>query len=166
MSTSADTQQTEQLAELQSVADRTRTIEVTTRIVAIDGDNITEVEKNEKVFIRPLPMRRWLTALGIMSGLLANMPEGEFDLENETHLGLWIVELLGNIPDDIIAIACLATDKKPEFFDQIDLDEGVKIILAVVEINKDFFVRKVLPMLLEQAPKIKTAMKETFGQTA
>jgi hypothetical protein len=31
----------------------------------------------------------------------------------------------------------------------------VKIILAVVEVNKDFFVQKVLPLVYEKAPEVK-----------
>jgi hypothetical protein len=159
-------QQINNLTDIQTVADRTKSITVTKRIVAIDNGVSVERETQDTVFVRPLPFRRWLNALRHLSNIIAHIPQNNLDLSDEAQLAIWIVELLGQVPDDIIGIASLATDRPDEFFDQIDLDEGVKVILAVIEVNKDFFVQKVLPMLSEQAPNLKAAMAETFGPTA
>lgn len=161
------------LKELQAVTERTRTLDVTERIVAVssgvegvaDGTQV-ELEKHVSVFIRPLPFRKWLDALGHMTNILAHLPTGDIDLSNEAQLAIWIMNLVGKVPEDILEVAALATEKDVTFFDRIDLDEGVKIILAVVEVNKDFFVQKVLPMFYEVAPQIKDAMAETFGPKA
>jgi hypothetical protein len=157
MNTSEQDKSTEQLADIQGIAERTRTVTVTERTVAkSDGETFQEVGKPTKVFVRPLPFRRWLTALSHVGNVLAHFPAGDFDLSNPQQLAVWIIQLLGACPDDVIGVACLA----------IDLDEGVKIILAVVEVNKDFFVQKVLPQLLEKAPEVSNVVAATFGQKA
>jgi hypothetical protein len=167
MNTSEQDKSTEQLADIQGIAERTRTVTVTERTVAkSDGETFQEVGKPTKVFVRPLPFRRWLTALSHVGNVLAHFPAGDFDLSNPQQLAVWIIQLLGACPDDVIGVACLATDKDADFFDRIDLDEGVKIILAVVEVNKDFFVQKVLPQLLEKAPEVSNVVAATFGQKA
>jgi hypothetical protein len=157
--------QSQQLAEIAGVKERTRVIPVIERKVATGTDGEpTEVEVQSKVFVRPLPFRRWAQVFSYLTGILSKLPSGDFDLANETQLALWITSLVGNAADDIFAVASLATDRPVDFFDRIDLDDGVKIIKAVVEVNKDFFVEKVLPQLSEVVPNAKS-IAGTFGRT-
>lgn len=164
--TEATEKSLEQFGEIQAVAERTRTIQVMERVVAKDGSNYQEVSNPVNVFVRPLPFRRWFSAMNYLQAIFAALPQGNFDLADEAQLAMYIINLIGQVPDAITGLACLATDKEPDFFDRIDLDEGVKIMVAVVEVNKDFFVQKVLPMLSEIAPKVKDSVADTFGQTA
>jgi hypothetical protein len=112
-------------------------------------------------------MRRWLTAIGYVSQVIGAMPQGDFDFSNEVHIAHFASTLLGDqaTQDAVIGFAALATDQPVELFDRIDLDEGIKIVLAVIEVNKDFFVQRVLPMIYEVAPQVKGVITETFGQT-
>lgn len=142
-------------------AERAKIIEVTTRIVAGDKDGPKEVEKKEAVFIRPLPFRRWATAIGHITNLLQYMPEEGVDLNNTTQVMVWIGSVINVAADDVFAVLELATDKKPEFFDMIDLDDGIKIAAAVVEVNKDFFEQNVTALISQYLP----AVTETLGQT-
>lgn len=153
------------LEEIQSGEQRTQTVPVTSRVVALNDGEPTEVTKIVKVFVRPLPFKRWLTATNLLAGLLQYFPDTKIDFNDMSQLGMFAAQLLGQAQNEVIALAMLATDQDEAFFDSIDLDEGLKIILAVIEVNKDFFVQKVLPMVKEAAPELQAKMQETFGQT-
>lgn len=150
---------------MQGTVERTVTVEVMERKVVVEHGNKTEVAVPKKIFVRPMPMRRWLQAFKNLSGILGALPNTQIDLDNPAQMAIWIMHVLGQVPDDVMALISLATDEPADFFDRIDLDEGVKVLIAVVQVNKDFFVHKVLPMLSELAPALKDKMESTFGQT-
>lgn len=153
----------EQLAEIAPASERTQTISVISRKAAKDSNNEwQEVSNPVDVFVRPLSIRKTFHALTYFGAIIEKFPQGELDLNDGNQLAMWAVSLLGQVPDEMTGMMCLATDQTPEFFDTIDPDEGIKIIVAMVEVNKDFFVQKVLPMLSEIAPNL----QETFGRTA
>lgn len=158
------TDQVANLEEIQSGAERSRTLEVTERVIAMDGDTPVERAKTAKVFVRPLPFRRWSLAIGYIRQMLQFIPE-QVDLTDPMSIGLFAGELLGAADEQVFGLITLATDKDVEFYDRIDLDDGIKILIATVEVNKDFFVQKVLPLLTAEAPNIQQALTETFGQT-
>lgn len=155
-----------QLEEVQSAVERTRTIDVMRRTVAVGSDgNYTEVGVPAKVFVRPLPFKRWPVVSRHIANIIAALPERDIDFSSPGVLAAVIIDLLGAAHDDVMGILTLATDKPAEFFDEIDLDEGVQVIKSVVEVNKDFFVQKVLPLLVELMPTVKNNIKEMFGET-
>lgn len=157
---------TAHLEDIQSSEQRTQTIPVTSRIIAIGEDGEPkEVDKTVKVFVRPMPFKRWFTAIQYIQSMLGAFPQVAIDFNNPASLGMFAMQLLGDANAEVIGLMSLATDRDEAFFDTIDLDEGLKIILAVIEVNKDFFVQKVLPMVKAAAPEIITSMQETFGQT-
>ncbi len=146
------------LAEILPASERTQTISVIERIVA-EG---REVEKETDVLVRPLTLLKWLTATKYVGNVLQYIPADGLDLDGDlTKSVVYLLQAAGAAQDDLIALVGLATGKDAEFFDRIDLDDGVKIIIAVVQVNKDFFVQKVLPLVSQHLPNI----QETFGQT-
>lgn len=149
------------LDAIQPGSERSRTIDVITRKVA-EGK---ELERSDSVFIRPLPFRRWPQAIGHIAKLLEYLPEEGLNFSSNIDLAVWIATLAGQVSDDLFAVIELATDKKPEFFDTVDPDDGVKIIMAVIEVNKDFFTRNVMPLVNDYLPAITEQAKETLGQT-
>lgn len=168
MSTSSavEATSTENLEALQSAEQRTQTVPVTSRIVAFDDEkNPQEVSRIVKVFVRPLPMKRWFVAIKLVTGMLSAFPQVKIDLSDMSSLAMFAAQLLGTTHAEVVQLMSLATDQDEAFFDTIDLDEGLKIVLAVIEVNKDFFVQKVLPMIQAVAPELQAKVQETFGQT-
>jgi hypothetical protein len=158
--------QANELKEMQSANERTQTITVMEKVVAVaENGEKTEVSNPKKVFIRPLSMRSWATALGYMTTVLGALPDISLDLDNPLQTMIWIGHVIGKIPDEIFGLLSLATGEPADLFDRIDLDEGITIAQAVVEVNKDFFVLRVLPMLSDLAPALKSKMESTLGQT-
>ena len=61
-------------------------------------------------------------------------------------IGSW-VDTLAAGGEDLLALVGYAIGKPRDWFDLLSMDDGVAIVRAVVEVNGDFFARKVLPML-------------------
>ena len=146
-------------------SERTRTLVVTTREVTHNADKteFKEVENQVTVFIRPLPFRKWPIAIQHIAQLFQYLPEGGLNVENEMELLVWVTHMLGNAGGDLMKLIELATGLEPEFFDKID-EDGPRIAQAVIEVNKDFFVQRVMPMLRPHLPAAMEAA-ETLGQT-
>ena len=152
---------TQALEDILPATERTQTITVIERFVGKVDGKYAEREEPVDVYVRPLPFRRWLTAMKHIGSILQYLPAEGLDLNDVMRSVVYLINVAGQAQDELIALACLATDKEASFFDRIDPDDGVRIIVAVVQVNKDFFVQKVLPLVQEQLP----AMTETFGQT-
>src|ERR1044072_5634644 len=103
---------TQALEDILPASERTKTIDVIERIVAENK----EVEKLSTVFVRPLPFRRWLTAMQHISRVLQHFPEYGLSFDNDAALAVSLVYLLGEAQEDLIALASLATDKEAGFF--------------------------------------------------
>jgi hypothetical protein len=112
-----------------------------------------------------MPMRRWALAMTHLTAVIGALPNTGIDFDNPMQMTMVVMHILGKIPDEIFGLLELATDQPAEFYDRIDLDEGVKVMMAVVKVNKDFFVHKVSPLLLEVIPALKEKVQSTFGQT-
>jgi hypothetical protein len=78
---------------------------------------------------------------------------------------VFIGTLLAQVEEDLFSVIELATDKTPEFFDTVDPDDGIKVIAAVVEVNKDFFLQNVMPLINQHLPAITESLTEIPGPT-
>lgn len=56
--------------------------------------------------------------------------------------------------DVVVEFAILATGEKKEFFDDLPLDEAVELLQAIIEVNADFFVKRLQPKLLTALSKL------------
>lgn len=64
--------------------------------------------------------------------------------------GDWLfrmVDLLAEGGDDLIGFLAFATGQPREFVENLLPDDGIALTKAVFEVNSDFFVRRVLPLL-------------------
>lgn len=153
------------LDAIQPASERTRTIDVITRKVAKDSTGFKELEKEEQIFVRPLPGRKWAKALSLVTTLMQCIPQEGISFKNETEMLVFAGALLGQMPDEALSLCAMAVDKDVEFFDSVDLKDTVKVIAAVFEVNKDFFINEVWPIVEPLIPQVKTAAAEITGQT-
>ncbi len=79
--------------------------------------------------------------------------------EEEYALYMKWVEVFADKSENIIAFLAYALMKDRAWFDTIGLDEGIALIKAVVKVNKDFFIQKVLKMWLS-SPTPSTSQPE------
>jgi hypothetical protein len=150
---------------IQPASERTKTVEVITRKVVTEKDVTQELERPDSVFVRPLPFRRWPQAIGHIARLLEFIPKDGVDFNDNTQLAVFVGTVSAYVSDDLFAVMELATDRKPEFFDTLDADDGLKVMIAVVEVNKDFFLQNVKPLIEQYLPAITENLTETPGLT-
>lgn len=65
-----------------------------------------------------------------------------------------ILQLISNNYDEAFALVGFHVDIPEEELLELDLEDGLLIVSAVVRINADFFTRRVLPLLLEMAASV------------
>lgn len=59
-----------------------------------------------------------------------------------------ILTLLANNLDEVFDLAFeLCSIKERSDLDELNMDDGVELILAIIEVNKHFFIQKVLPLI-------------------
>ena len=95
----------------------------------------------------PLVLKKARTIYGGVSHLLDNG-------SNEAAVVLEIMAVGG---DDLIDLVCLSTGKDRAFFDDLQMDEGVKVVSSFLEVNLSFFVQRVLPQFKEAMAKLQAA---------
>lgn len=156
----------ETLAALQTAEALERTVVVTRKITAKDetGAEIL-VSKEDAVFIRPLVFTQWLKGLKSLQTVISALPEGEYNLSDPAHLALYIFHIVSEAETEVLALAAMATNRPQSFFDELELDEAIKILMVVVEVNKDFFTQKLMPLLKTLAPGIYEQIQEMMSAT-
>lgn len=61
--------------------------------------------------------------------------------------------LLAEGGDNVLDLIAIGARKPRAWVDQLELDEGIDVLAAVLEVNADFFVHKVLPRLTQVMEK-------------
>ena len=82
-----------------------------------------------------------------------------------------IVQMITKHYDDLVKVICVAcNDVTKEKIDDMLPDDFVSLVGGVIEVNADFFVQNLLPMILSRVESIKSKipqnlLKNKFGQT-
>jgi hypothetical protein len=58
-----------------------------------------------------------------------------------------VLEAIEKGGEDLIALVMFTTGKPRDWFDSLPTDEGVALVTAIYEVNKDFFDKRVKPTL-------------------
>ena len=94
----------------------------------------------ESLTIRPFTARQWPKVLGIFQKLQPMLSAGDGDT----------VDVLGIFAagaDDLYAALGIAAHKPLEWFDEVPMDDAIKLFSLVLEINQSFFAARIAPML-------------------
>lgn len=62
-------------------------------------------------------------------------------------------QIMAEGSEPLIALVAYAVDKPREWLDKVPIDEGIKLTQKVWEVNSDFFVKRVMPILQSQLTK-------------
>lgn len=69
--------------------------------------------------------------------------------------------------DDVVLAVSVATGKTPEWLGELDADEFLRLASAVVEVNGDFFARRLAPLMTQAATRAEVLMTpQTAGANA
>ena len=79
--------------------------------------------------------------------------------------GDWI-SVLGTEPDRVIKATAIGANVPREWLDEQDVDTLVSMAARVVEVNADFFVRRVLPTFEVAAERVTKALEQASQSSA
>jgi hypothetical protein len=58
-----------------------------------------------------------------------------------------LIEIASAGGEDLLALLCLAVSKPRAWFDTLPSDEGLNLMATVIQVNRDFFVQRMSPVL-------------------
>jgi hypothetical protein len=93
--------------------------------------------KSEIISVMPFKFGQ-LPAILRHIGALARFAEGD---------NFNIVRAITEGAEDVLACLAVATGKPREWFDTIEIDDGINLLKAVVNVNEEFFKKKLLPLV-------------------
>ena len=79
-----------------------------------------------------------------------------------------MLNLVTTCAEQVYTVIASMTDKEQDFIEDLDIDEGLKVAIAVYELNKSFFVDQVYPLLaplqeLLKQPNDKPTLEQKKG---
>lgn len=92
-----------------------------------------KLENNRELEIRKLPLGKYAELIKSLKGLLKQV--GGLDKLSTEQLFEVLPELIANNLPEFIKLFTIATDLTYEEAEQLGLDEAVKIVVAIVEVN-------------------------------
>lgn len=152
----------EELKALASVEDLSESITVSSRQTAQDGREITTKDRHT---IRPFTYRKLFKVLDHFNNIFAAIGSIEsIDLNDTMALFKLVMSVSAKAGEDVQAITALAINKDVNYLDTLQYDDGIALTVKVAQVNKDFFVNKILPMLT--AYKAEVVEAQASGQAS
>jgi len=108
------------------------------KILTIGGEEIT---------IKPLTFGQIPKASKMVAPIIKAMAKSELAGDSVIDMaGNW-VDILAIGGDDLINLIGWAIGKDRAWFDTLQMDDGVELVKSVIEVNADFFTKKVMDRL-------------------
>lgn len=94
----------------------------------------------ETLTIKPFTARQWPKVIGVFQKLQPLLqPKDDAPVE--------LLTVFAEGADDLYAALGIAAHKPLEWFDDVQMDDAIKLLSLVLEINQTFFVDRIAPML-------------------
>lgn len=74
----------------------------------------------------------------------------------------WL-SLLAEHGEAVLAALAIASRRPRVWIDGLDLDEAIRLAEALLEVNADFFVRRVSPQIARAAASLEARIRQTAG---
>ena len=100
-----------------------------------------------EVTVRPFKFVDCFKAAAIISKYWVKFGESESDIR------ALIPEMMLSGGEDVFALMLLSIDRDQAFLTSLSSTDGVYLLKEVIEVNADFFIQKLLPLIQEMAEK-------------
>lgn len=74
----------------------------------------------------------------------------------------WLA-LLAEYGESVLAAIAVASRRPRPWIDDLELDEAIRLAEALLEVNADFFVRRVSPQIARAAASLEARIRQTAG---
>lgn len=141
---------------MSNVTSITRVVPATQEVTVLstqresDGREIT----NTITFVfRPFPFGQWAQVFAHFEKIFNAI--GGFEIKSDFDLVSVILKAMAEGGEEIYSLLSLATGKDRSFFNTIEGDAGLDMIMALVEVNKRFFEQRIQPKVQEAKETLK-----------
>ena len=110
-------------------------------IIPTDDDLVVKLE-NRDVVVSRIKVKQLPVVMEVLTPLLHYFKDS--DIEN-----LDVNKIMMENIEGMILLTKALTDLDYDEVDNLEMDEAIKVFSRVVEVNLDFFIQKVKPVLLE-----------------
>ena len=127
---------------------------------------VVVIVKGESITIRQMKMKQLPKIMRVVAPYYESL---KLTKEKATKNG-GALDLLGIVMSYIEPVSdtvAILVEKDRAWIDELDIDEMVRLLELVIEVNVDFFIQKVLPSLSRLVKELGGAMKapDLIGQT-
>lgn len=116
-----------------------------------------KLQSGEVITIKPFTFGQLPKALKIgqkLGVLLSDLyRQGKF--EDQANVSQNLMVIIGEGGEDLLELIGLGIGKSREWFDTLQGDDGITLTIAFLEVNIDFFTKKMMPQLSEAMQKAK-----------
>ena len=113
------------------------------KTLTIGGDEIT---------IKPLTFGQIPKASKMIAPIVKALASAELGGQSLLDLaGNW-VEIMAVGGEDLLSLIGWTIGKDRAWFDALGMDDGILLVKTVIEVNSDFFTKRVMPMLPQVSP--------------
>lgn len=150
-----------------SAADKTDDLAVLVplRQVVVISDLVDGSPVPVEVEIIPIKMGQLSRLMGVVAPIITVIRKVAPVLKDEVKIRQALGQLLLSNPSEIMEMIAICTNKDLVWVENRDLDEVVKLALAVVEVNLDFFIQKLLPCVLQAMAQVGSVQKAVANQS-
>ena len=93
------------------------------------------------VVVKPFKFTQFPRVIEILSGFSSSINIDNLEAGDIVNL------LMRNQGEDLFELLCMASGKDKEWLDELEADEGIELLMKVVEQNMDFFNKKLIPSI-------------------
>lgn len=97
--------------------------------------------KSGDVVVKPFKFTQFPRVIEILSGFSSAVTLDNLEAGDIVNL------LMRNQGEDLFELMCMASGQNKEWLDQLEADEGIELLMKVVEQNMDFFNKKLIPTI-------------------
>ena len=103
------------------------------------------------VVVKPFKFTQFPRVIEILSGFSSSVNVDNLDAGDIVNL------LMRNQGEDLFELMCMASGKDKQWLDELEADEGIELLMKVVEQNMDFFNKKIIPSITRFSQTVTSA---------
>lgn len=123
------------------------TMEQDVELLFPQGKQVTV--KKEVLTIMPYGFGQFPRVLKAIKDIADKVPDTKPTAEGVVSMGTKeITELVISAGEPVVQLCAIATKKDIKWFDDVPSDQAVDLLTAIVEVNRDFFVKRLQPKMM------------------
>lgn len=103
----------------------------------------------KEVIVAPYGFGKFPKVMAVLGRLAEDVQAGSNKSDEEL-----VKKLLQEGGEEVITLCMLAIDQDRKYFDTLPGDEGIELVQAILEVNRDFFTKRLQPKVMAIVSKL------------